>query len=200
MHAITRRGALALGAAALAGSRVQLAESAQAMILRGWALAEQGQSAEGIAQMRQGITRWRSMGAEIMRTYMLALLAEAYREAGQMQEGLAVLTEAMSLIDEQGERWWEAELYRLKGELLLALSPNSVADVEVCLHHALDIARRQQAKSLELRAAMSLARLWQCRGQPVEARKLLAPIYGWFTEGLNTADLCDARALLEELA
>ena len=168
--------------------------------LHGRAFAAQGQSAQGIAQMRQGITRWRSMGAEIMRTYMLALLAEAYREAGQMQEGLAVLTEAMSLIDEQGERWWEAELYRLKGELLLALSPNSVADVEVCLHHALDIARRQQAKSLELRAAMSLARLWQCRGQPVEARKLLAPIYGWFTEGLNTADLCDARALLEELA
>jgi predicted ATPase len=168
--------------------------------LHGRAFAAQGQSAQGIAQMRQGITRWRSMGAEIMRTYMLALLAEAYREAGQMQEGLAVLTEAMSITDEQGERWWEAELYRLKGELLLALSPNSVADVEVCLHHALDIARRQQAKSLELRAAMSLARLWQCRGQPVEARKLLAPIYGWFTEGLNTADLCDARALLEELA
>ena len=135
-----------------------------------------------------------------MRTYMLALLAEAYREAGQMQEGLAVLTEAMSLIDEQGERWWEAELYRLKGELLLALSPNNEPDVEVCLHHALDIARRQQAKSLELRAATSLARLWQHQGKHIAARELLAPVYGWFTEGFDTADLRDARALLEELA
>jgi predicted ATPase len=112
---------------------------------------------------------------------------------------LAVLTEPMSLVVAQGECWWEAELYRLKGELLLALSPNNEPDVEVCLHHALDVARRQQAKSLELRAATSLARLWQRQGKHAAARELLALIYGWFTEDFDTADLCDARALLEEL-
>jgi class 3 adenylate cyclase/predicted ATPase len=168
--------------------------------LYGRVCAAHGQLALGIVQMRQGITQWRSMGAEIMRTYMLALLADAYREAGQMQEGVVVLTEAMSLVAEKGERWWEAELYRLKGELLLALSPNNEPDVEVCLRHALDIARRQQAKSLELRAATSLARLWQHQGKHIAARELLAPVYGWFTEGFDTADLRDARALLEELA
>jgi predicted ATPase len=117
-----------------------------------------------------------------------------------MQEGLAVLTEAMGLVDQQGERWWEAELYRLKGELLLVVSPSNKADIEVCLYHALDIARRQQAKSLELRAVMSLARLWQRQGKRAEACEVLAPVYDWFTEGFDTADLQEAKALLEELA
>ena len=131
---------------------------------------------------------------------MIDLLAEAYSEAGQMQEGLNVLTEARSLVDNKGDRWWEAELYRLKEELLLAASPNNEPQAEAHLQQALKIARHQQAKSMELRAAMSLSRLWQRQGKRTEAREKLAPIYGWFTEGFDTADLCDARTLLEELA
>jgi predicted ATPase len=167
--------------------------------IHGRALAAQGQSTLGIMQMLHGITNWRSIGAEMMRTHMLALLAEAYWEVGQTQEGLAVLTEAINLVNEKGERWWEAELYRLKGELLWALSPNNEAEAETHFQQALDIARRQEAKSLELRAAMSLARLWQQQGKRAAAYDLLAPIYGWFTEGFDTADLQEARALLDAL-
>jgi predicted ATPase len=102
-------------------------------------------------------------------------------------------------VDTTGERWYEAELYRLKGELLLQHTGSDASQAEPCFQHALAIARRQQAKSLELRAAMSLARLWQQQGQRSEAHKLLAPIYSWFTEGFDTADLEEAKALLEEL-
>jgi predicted ATPase len=105
----------------------------------------------------------------------------------------------LDLVDTTGERWWEAELHRLKGVLLLALSPADHAEAEICFHQALDIARRQQAKSLELRVTVSLSRLWQQQGKHTEARELLALVYGWFTEGFDTADLQDARGLLEEL-
>lgn len=132
--------------------------------------------------------------------YYLALLAEAYGKDGQTEEGLRVLAEALTASQKNGWRLWEAELYRLKGELLLAHSAEQHAEAETCFQQALDIARRQQAKSLELRAAMSLARLWQRQGKHAEARQLLAPIYGWFTEGFDTADLQDSRALLEALA
>ena len=103
-------------------------------------------------------------------------------------------------MDSTGARWYEPELYRLKGELLLAQSPDNHTEAEPCFHHALEIARSQQAKSLELRAATSLARLWQRQGKRQEAYDLLAPVYGWFTEGFDTADLQEAQALLEELA
>jgi predicted ATPase len=109
------------------------------------------------------------------------------------------LAEALALVDKTGERWWEAELHRLKGELLRRRA-SPTEEVEACFHQALDIARRQQAKSLELRAAMSLSRLWQQQGQRADARELLAPIHGWFTEGFDTADLQEAKALLEELS
>jgi predicted ATPase len=111
-----------------------------------------------------------------------------------------VLAEALTLVDTTEERWWEAELHRLEGELLLALSTDHAAQAETCFHQALDIARRQQAKSLELRAAMSLSRLWQQQGKRAEARQLLAETYGWFTEGFDTADLQEAKALLAELS
>jgi predicted ATPase len=127
----------------------------------------------------------------------ITLLVEAQRQAGQSQAGLTVLAEALTLVDTTGERWYEAELYRLKGELLLQHTGSDASQAESCFQHALAMARRQQAKSLELRAAMSLARLWQ-QGQRSEAHKLLAPIYGWFTEGFDTADLQEAKALLEE--
>jgi predicted ATPase len=169
-------------------------------ILRGWALAEQGQSTEGIAQMRQGIAAWRATGAELQRPYYLALLAEAYGRAGQAAEGLRVLAEALTAVHNTGERQHEAELYRLKGELRLQQDVPDAHEAERCLRQAVDVACRQQAKSLELRAAVSLARLWQQQGKRAEAHELLAPIYGWFTEGFDTADLQEAKALLDALA
>jgi predicted ATPase len=172
---------------------------------KGWALASQGQGAEGIAQLCQGLAVLRAAGAEQARSWQLALLAEAYGHAGQPEAGLATLAEALSLVDTNGERFYEAELYRLQGELLQQAGSEgqqvteSLSSPEACLQRALAIARQQGAKSLELRAAMSLSRLWQRQGQGAAAHRLLAEIYGWFTEGFDTADLQDARALLEAL-
>jgi predicted ATPase len=181
---------------------------AQGTVLRGWALAAQGQGAEGIAQICEGMGAWRATGAEIAWPLWLAFLAEAYGKAGQAGEGLTVLAEALALVHKTDERWWEAELYRLTGELLLVQEDTQhqaqgtgqkLEEVETCFRQALDIARRQQAKSLELRAALSLSRLWQQQGKRAEARVLLAEVYGWFTEGFDTADLQEAQALLEAL-
>jgi len=176
-------------------------------IFRGWALAEQypepgagqRQGEDGIVQIQQGLAAWHATGAAVFRPYGLALLAAAYARVGQPEEGLTLLAEALAVTNDRGERRWEAELYRLQGELLLALSVEKHIEAETCLHQALDIARHQQAKSLELRAAMSLARLWQGQGKHAEARQLLAPIYDWFTEGFDTADLREAKGLLEAL-
>jgi predicted ATPase len=169
-------------------------------ILRGWALTVQGQGAEGIAQVRQGLVAYRATGAELHRPHFLSLLAEAYGKVGQPEEGLTVLVEALDTVNKTEERNWEAELHRRKGELLLMQCGQKVGEAEECFRKGLDIARRQQAKSLELRAAMSLSRLWQQQGKHEEAYKLLAEIYGWFTEGFDTADLQEAKALLKELA
>jgi predicted ATPase len=168
-------------------------------ILGGWVLAEQGQEEEGIEQMRQGLAAYQATGAEQKQPYFLALLAEAYGKVAQTQAGLTMLAEALALVDKTGERWWEAELYRLKGELLLALSKENQAEVEACFRQAIDIAHHQSAKSLELRAVMSLSRLWQKQGKQEEARQMLAEVYGWFTEGFDTADLKEAKLLLEGL-
>jgi predicted ATPase len=121
-------------------------------------------------------------------------------QVGQTTEGLEALAEALAILPKSGVRWWEAELYRLKGELLLQHAVAQRKEVEACCQQALAVARRQEAKSLELRAAMSLGRLWQQQGQQAEAHDLLAPIYSWFTEGFDTADLQEAKALLEALA
>jgi len=141
----------------------------------------------------------RATGAELLRPYWLALLAEAHGTMGQPAAGLTVLAEALTLVDTTGQRWYEAELYRLKGELLLQRSSDNQAEAETCFHQALAIAQNQQAKSLELRAATSLARLWQQQGKREEARQVLGDVYGWFTEGFDTADLKDAKALLDAL-
>src|SRR5262249_37524081 len=133
------------------------------------------------------------------RPYWLALLAEAQRARGEPDAGLTVVTEALTLAETTGERWYEAELYRLKGALLLQQHADNQAEAEASFHKALDIARTQQAKSFELRTATSLARLWQQQGKRQEAHDLLAPVYGWFTEGFDTADLQDAKALLDAL-
>jgi predicted ATPase len=178
---------------------------AEGILMRGWALAMQGQTEEGIAQLRQGIAAWRATGAEIARPVWLAFLAEAYGTAGQAAEGLTALAEARALVHKTDEHLWEAEMHRLTGELLLAQEDtqdqeHKLEAIETCFQQALSVARYQQAKSLELRAAMSLSRLWQHQGKCTEAHELLAPIYGWFTEGFDTADLQEAKALLEALA
>jgi predicted ATPase len=181
---------------------------ANGAVLRGWVRAMQGQEGEGLTQMHQGISAWQATGAALCQPYLFALLAEAYGHMEQPEAGLPVLAEAVALVDKTGERWCEAELYRLKGELLLAQdgkrhraqdTGQQWEAAEADFHRALDIARCQQAKSLELRTALSLSRLWQRQGKQAEARALLAPIYSWFTEGFDTVDLQEAKALLEEL-
>jgi DNA-binding winged helix-turn-helix (wHTH) protein/predicted ATPase len=205
---------------------------AVATILRGWALAEQGPAEEGIAQMRQGLSAHRATGAEQWQRYFLALLAEAYAKIGQPEQGMIMLAEALAAVNKTGQHDYEAELYRLKGELTLAQSSDqglassvqanhkakrqgqkakisslqlatptaqAEAEAEACFHNAIEIAQRQSAKSLELRAATSLTRLWQRQGKKKQARRVLAEIYGWFTEGFDTADLKEAKALLDDL-
>jgi predicted ATPase len=181
----------------------------EAMPLRGWALAMSGQGEEGIAQILQGLAAYGATRAIRDRPYYLALLVEASAQVDQITEGLEAVNEALATVAKSAVRWWEAELHRLKGELLLqsalknqesAVFTPYAAEVEACFQQALDIARHQQAKSLELRAAVSLSRLWQQHGKRAEARELLAPIYNWFTEGFDTADLQEAKTLLEALS
>jgi len=169
-------------------------------LLRGWALAQQGQAQEGREQMPQGLMTYGATGVELVRPYFLSLLAEAQGTLGEPEAGLTALAEALTLADTTGERWCEPELYWLKGALLLQQASDNQTEAESCFFHALEIARTQQAKSFELRAATSLARLWQQQGKCQEAHDLLAPVYGWFTEGFDTADLIDAKALLDALS
>jgi predicted ATPase len=154
--------------------------------------------------MRQGQAAVRATGAKLGQSYRLAMLAEAYGQVGQAEEGFTLLAEALAVVQETGERFREAELYRLKGELTLQSRVQSlefrVQEAEECFRKALDVVRQQSAKSLELRAVMSLSRLWQQEGKKEEARQMLAEIYGWFTEGFDTTDLQEAKALLEELS
>ncbi|MGB6388551.1 MAG: adenylate/guanylate cyclase domain-containing protein [Methyloceanibacter sp.] len=168
-------------------------------IMRGWALVTEGRAEEGIRQISQGLERYRATGAGFQLPHLLTSLIEAYNKIEQPEEGLTTLAEAQALVETTGERYYEAELERLKGELLLAQSPDDPAEAEACFHNALEIARRQQAKSLELRAAMSLTRLWQRQGKKGDACRLLNDVFAWFTEGFDTADLREARALLDEL-
>ena len=193
------------------------------MCMRGWALIEQGIIEEGIAQLRQGIADWQSMGTNLGRTHMLARLAEAYGKGGKAAIGLCFLDESLTETEESEERHYEPEIYRLKGELILqqahekdtehsetaklafqtqnhyeaiATNPSLAIEVETYFFRALDIARHRQAKSLELRAAMSLSRLWQQQGKVPAACEILAEVYDWFTEGFETPDLQEAAALL----
>ena len=167
-------------------------------VLQGSAWAAQGAWAEGLARIREGLAAWQAVGGRALWHWFHALLAEACGRAGQIEEGLRALSEALEAMQTTEDRLYEAEVYRLQGELLQQ-SAAQQGEVEEHLQQALAVARRQEAKSLELRAAMSLARLWQQHGKRAEARELLAPIYGWFTEGFDTADLQEARALLDAL-
>ena len=196
--------------------------SAWGAISRGWALAEQGKGEEGIKQMREGQAALRAIGAELMQSWILALLAEAYEKVGRAEEGLTLLAEALAVAHHNGEHLYEAELYRLKGELTLqqasqeqgvwsaeqkSENPNPHSQIldpqgeaEACFLKAIDIAQRQQAKSLELRATVSLTRLWQQQGKRAEAHQMLSTIYNWFTEGFDTKDLREAKGLLAQLS
>ena len=173
---------------------------AEATSLRGWAMAEQGRSEEGIAHLQEGLAAVLATGAEVVRPYYLCLLAEAYMETGRLDDGLNVLTEALAAADEHENRHYEAEIHRLRGELLLKQDDSNAAEARSCFERAIEVARRQSAKSLELRATTSLARLLAKQGRRDEARTMLAEIYNWFTEGFDTPDLKDAKALLDGLA
>ncbi|HJY79831.1 MAG TPA: AAA family ATPase [Candidatus Binatia bacterium] len=174
-------------------------------VMQGWVLAEQGQRGAGIAQMRQSLAALRATGAELRQPYYLAMLAAACGKAGKAEEGLTALAEALDRVNKTGERFYEAELYRLKGELTLKSQVQGSKfevqkEAEECFRKAIEIARRQDAKMLELRISVHLARLWQQRGKKRQARQLLAKIYSWFTEGFDAADLQDAKTLLDELS
>ena len=171
---------------------------AQGTIYHGWVKLRHGDVVEGLCLLRSGSTAYRSTGAQGNMPYHLALLVEACEIAGQNEEGVPLLDEATRIVEETGERWLAAELNRRKGQLLLRQGQTEVA--EQLYRSALGIAAEQEAKLWELRAAVSLARLRRDQGQRVEAHDLLAPVYGWFTEGFGTPDLKEAKALLDELA
>jgi len=171
-----------------------------AMIIRGWALADQGDCEEGIAEIKRGLRILRDTEAKRSLPFYLSLLAEAYRKSGQAEEGLRVLSEAFVEAQSIEERWWEAELYRLKGALLLQQSMPDAKQVEDNFHQALNVARRQQSILLELRAATSLYRLGQQQGKHNDARQLLAEVYNRFTEGFGTPDLKEAKGLLHDIS
>jgi predicted ATPase len=191
---------------------------AGAMIWRGWALAIQGRVQEGIAQICQGLENYRNAGVRWGRSFFLGLLAEAYGHGRDWKGGIKAVDEGLTVAMETGERWYEAELYRLKGELTLhrlqtgdykfhvspdfgsLVASNIDVEAQAYFQRAIEIARDQSAKSLELRAVVSLSRLWRDEGKRKGAHDLLAESYNWFTEGFDTADLKDAKALLDELA
>jgi predicted ATPase len=166
-------------------------------VLRGWALAKQGQEEQGIEEMHKGTAAMKAIRAEVMLTNLLAYLTEACGRAGRIEEGLRALGQGLAPARKTEERCWEAELHRLKGELLL--TKGREGEAEACFQRAVDVARRQGARSWELRATTSLSRLWQGQGRPEEARAQLQKVSDWFTEGFGTADLREARALLEEM-
>jgi predicted ATPase len=171
---------------------------ASGKFMHGWVLAAGGSVDEGIGLIREGISLTKETGNP-GRCYALALLAEAHEKAGQIDKGLHALNEASQVIAATGERNWEAEVCRLKGELLLRQG-EAEGEAEACFRQALDVTRRQEAKSLELRATVSLSRLWRRQGKEKEGRTLLKGVYDWFTEGFDTVDLQEAKALIDELA
>jgi predicted ATPase len=167
---------------------------------RGWAIAEQGRSEEGIALMRQGLATAHGAGADIGRPDLLCQLAEVCMKAGRLDDALSAVNEALAAVDKQEDRYYEPEIHRVKGEVLLRQDHSNLGQAAECFRKAIEIARKQSGKSLELRATTSLARLLAEQGRRNEARTMLAEIYNWFTEGFDTADLKEAKALLDELS
>ena len=166
---------------------------------RGWALMNLGQQKEGILELHRGLEDWRAIGTELFVPYLLSLPAQGYGRLKRVDEASNGLKEGWAVAERTGEQWWRAERYRLEGELLLHQSVLDEVQAENYFQQALEMARNQQAKSLEIRAATSIARLWQSQDKGEAAYELLAPVYNWFTEGLNNADLREAEILLKEL-
>jgi len=173
---------------------------ALATLNQAWILTLTGKASCAIQMFTTGIAAYRSTGATIWRPLHLSHLARAYAELGQFDDAWRYMGEAMMAIETTNERWFESEANRIAGEIVLLSPEPNAAKAQEYFERALEIARQQQAKSWELRAAMSMARLWRDQGKPQQARELLAPVYGWFTEGFDTRDLKDAKALLDTLA
>jgi len=199
-HETNRAEELSEAAIAIADEQGLVNFLGQATIYAGAAMAQKGRTGEGIARIRQGLDACRATGAVLFRPFYLRYLADAYLKAGQPAEGLVVVDEALAQVRKTAERLPEAELWRLKGELAQRTGLEGLAEAEDCFHKANAVARSQEAKLWELRATTSLARLLDKQGRRDEARKILAEIYNWFTEGFDTADLRDAKALLDELS
>jgi adenylate cyclase len=166
--------------------------------LQGWALAREGQVDKGVDQLRYGLAAWQAIGARLAVTYYLLLLAEICTVSDRLDEGLQAVEDALAIICDGGESWLEAELYRRQGELLQVRGANH-KEIEICFQRALETARRQHARSFELRAAISLHRLWQRQGKHTAARQMLTEVYSSFSEGFDTADVREAKALLDSL-
>ena len=185
---------------ALADEKSTLFWKASGLMNKGCVLALTGQASDAIHTIKSGIAALRSTGATYRGPLWLSYLATAHAELGQLDDARRCMGEAITAIERTGERWFEAEANRIAGEIALKSPEQDAAKTEAYFERALTVARAQQAKSWELRASMSMARLWRDQGKRDEARDLLAPVYGWFTEGFDTLDLKEAKALLDELA
>jgi predicted ATPase len=185
---------------ALANEKGAKQIAAGGMLARAWLFAVTGKTSDAVQMLTSGIAAWRSTGSTVFMPWFLSLLARAYAGLSQFEDAWRCIDEAMTAVETTKEKWCEAEVHRVAGEIALLSQEPDTARAEANLERALAVSRKQKAKSWELRAAMSVARLWRDQGKPDEARELLAPVYGWFTEGFDTLDLKEAKALLGELA
>ena len=185
---------------ALADDKGALFWKAFGIMNRGWVFALTSKAPEAVEMITSGITAWRSTGARVWMPLYLSHLARAYAKLDHLDQASRYVGEAITAAESTQERWCEAEINSIAGEIALKSAEPEATKAEAYFERALSVARQQQAKSWELRAAMSLARLWRDQGKLRQARELLAPVYGWFTEGFDTRDLKEAKALLEELA
>jgi predicted ATPase len=183
----------------LAGEKAALYWKAQGMLEQGWLFALTGKASDAVHKITSGLAEWRSTGSTLLMPFNLSCLARAYAELGKFDDAWRCIGEAMTTMETNQERLWQAEIHRMAGEIALLAPEPDAAKAEAYFERALEVARGQQAKSWELRAAMRMARLWRDQGKRNAARDLLAPIYGWFTEGFDTLDLKEAKALLGEL-
>jgi predicted ATPase len=185
---------------ALADEKDALLWKATAMTHQGWLFARTGKAWDAVHTITSGLNAWRSTRATVWVPLYLSHLARAYVDIGSFEDARRCIMEAITAVETTKERLWEAEIHRVAGEIALLSPKPNAAEAEANLARALRVARTQQAKSWELRAAMGMARLWDAQGKRDEARRVLAPVYSWFTEGFNTLDLKEAKALLDELA
>jgi class 3 adenylate cyclase len=185
---------------ALADEKGSTFWKAMGIMNQGCVLALTGKASDAVHSITSGITAWRSTGARVFMPLYLSYLTRAYADLGRFDDAWRCIDEAITAVETTQERWWEADVHRIAGEIALLSPKPDVAKAEAYFERALAVARQQQAKSWELRASMSLARLWRDQGKVQQARELLAPVYGWFTEGFETRDLKEAKALLEQLA